>query len=392
MRKSVYAILGLTLLTQNNLFASDDWILEGNVRAAYISDDSDADGADGDEIHDLAVGGWVTLKTPAVKGFRAVGTVYTSQPLFGQNTDQWLTETDGSSYSYIGEAYVTGPIFGNTAVVLGKKVIDTPFADSDDIGMAPNSFEVYLVQNNDIENVTLLAGRVLKWAGHDAPTRGEFTDMTSGNGVSVAAAIYGNEDLGLSGQAWFYHLDNKNNVSDGANNPDLNIYYVDGSYTYQGTVEVTLSAQYARFETDRRIANNKEDDIDGTVGGVQIEMGYGNGSIGAAFNQADGDFAPINGFGGGPFYVNSDILGLPDAGQDGSAYKFFAGYDINDQFSVSAGYLTLDPDKGDTFSELDLGASYAYSSDLTFDFYFESWTDADDVDWIEYSVFMNYSF
>ncbi|HIC10019.1 MAG TPA: porin, partial [Campylobacterales bacterium] len=165
------------LLVSQPAFGGDSdngWSVSGNIRTAFISDDGDSYD---DEVHDLATGGSITVLTPKIENnFQIGATLYTAQPLFGQKTDQWLTEHDGSSYSYLGEAYITGTLFGKTAVILGRKVIDTPFADSDDIGMAPNSFEVYLVQNSDIPNFTFTAGRVTKWAGHDAPVRGEFSD------------------------------------------------------------------------------------------------------------------------------------------------------------------------------------------------------------------------
>jgi len=390
-----FSLVVATLLISQSVMADDtkDWKLSGNLRAGFISDDGDSYE---DEVHDLAVGGWITLTTPSVKGFTATGTVYTSQPLFGQNTDGWLTEnigdgaTTGDSYLYLGEAYVTGTLFGKTAVVLGKKVIDTPFADSDDIGMTPNTFEVALVQNNDIENLTLLAGRVTKWSGMDAPKRGGFSDLTGGDGASVVAGIYNNDEIGVSGQTWYYFLDNL------VGKVDVGIAYLDGTYSTKVNEQTTLSlsGQFAQFKQ----INGPEND--GSVVGGQVEVGYDALTFGVAFNQADGDVAPTNGFGGGPFYTSSDILTIADAKNDSTAAKVYGSYDITDQISVSAGYLTMTPDKGDDMTELDLGASYAYNDNLSFDLYFEQ-TDFDDnltdteyknkTD-TEYSIYMNYKF
>ncbi len=385
--KKLSFIVATLIASQTSMLAEEtknDWSISGNIRAAYISDDGDAYAK---EVHDLAVGGSISLTTPKVNGFTATGTVYTSQPLFNQNTNGFLVEGDGSSYSYIGEAYVTGVLFGKTATIIGKKVIDTPFADSDDVGMSPNSFEVYLVQNNDIENVTLLGGRVTKQAGVDAPgNKGEFTDITGGDGASVIAAIYANNEIGLNAQAWHYHLDNL------VANVDVSIAYVDG--TFAVNENLSISGQYARFAH----INGPKDD--GTVIGAQADLTFDGASLGLAYNQADGeihgDNAPLNGFGGGPYYASSDLYTIANAGQDSTAMKIFGGFSATEQISLSAGYTEFsvkEESKGNkNFNEFDLGASYAYSDSLAFDLYVELGTDRAENDFTEYSLFMNYGF
>ena len=358
---------------------SNGWSVSGNIRTAFISDDGDSYD---DEVHDLATGGSITVLTPKIENnFQIGATLYTAQPLFGQKTDKWLTEHDGSSYSYLGEAYITGVLFGKTAVILGRKVIDTPFADSDDIGMAPNSFEVYLVQNSDIPNFTFTAGRVTKWAGHDAPVRGEFSDLTGGDGASVFAVNYANSDLGLEGQAWYYHLDNLEDKV------DVGIFYVDGTYSLDidDKTSISLSGQFTRYQQ----INGPEDD--GSVGGVQGEFSYNGLTVALAYNQADGDVAPNNGFGGGPFYTSSDLWSIEKAGNDSTAFKGSISYDINEKISVSGSYLTMTPDEGDDLTEADFGLSYAYNDNLAIDFYAEQTDDGTNTDQ-EYSIFVNYGF
>jgi hypothetical protein len=390
-----------TLLSSQSLTADEvvnDWSMSGNLRAAYISDDGD----NMDQIHDMAVGGWITLTTPSVKGFSAFSTVYTSQPLMNMNTDTWLFDSDGTSFTYVGEAYVTGTVFGKTSVTIGKKVIDTPFADSDDMGMSPNSFEINLVQNNDIENITLLGGRVTAQAGMDAPTRGKFTDLTDGDGASVLAGIYGNDDLGISGQAWYYHLDNVAKTIDkstGVNiDTDAEFVYIDADLqtVIAKDVSVSLSGQFANFK------HINGDEKDGSVIGANIELGYDVLTLGVGFNKANGDITAQNGFGGGPYYTSSDILTLNSAGADSKAMRFSTSYSINNQVSVGGGYLIMTPKKGKDLTEIDLSISYAYNDYLSFDLYAEQWKDYksnDDsisynetLDYSEYRLFMNYKF
>ncbi len=49
-------------------------------------------------------------------------------------------------------------------MTVGRQVIDTPFADSDDIGMMPNRFEAYTLRNSDLENTTLTVTHIVKMA------------------------------------------------------------------------------------------------------------------------------------------------------------------------------------------------------------------------------------
>jgi len=364
----------------------NDWTLNGNIRTAFISDSTDKKNSK--EIHDLAVGGSITILTPKIKGFNVGATLYTSQPLFGQHSDQFLTENDGSSYSYLGEAYIAGTAFGKTSLILGRKVINTPFANSDDIGMTPNSFEVYLVQNKDVENVTFTAGRVVKWAGIDAPTRGKFTDLTNGDGVSVMAVNYADNDLGLQAQAWYYHVDNF------AKTQDVGISYFDSTYSLiiDDKTTVNFSGQFTQFQ------HINGDEKDGTVIGIQSTLSLDALTLGFAYNQADGDNAPLNGFGGGPFYTSSDILTIQNSGQDSTAWRLSGGYNIDSKTSVGFGYAGFAPKNGSDLSEIDISASYSYNQDLTLSLYVESWTTQQNSDIektdsnFEYSIFANYSF
>ncbi len=63
--------------------------------------------------------------------------------------------SNGQSYSILGESYLKFQ-YGNSSIKAGRQIIDTPYADSDDIGMVPNSFEGYTFTNRDLDNTTIL--------------------------------------------------------------------------------------------------------------------------------------------------------------------------------------------------------------------------------------------
>ncbi len=390
---AVATILSVTTMLSAEQTLPNGWTLSGNWRTAYISDDGDSYKKSG-EIHDFATGGWVTLNTPEVNKFKAGITLHTVQPLLGQNNNGWLTDNkegqEFTSYSYISEAYLTGTVFGKTSVILGRKIIDTPFANPDDIGMTPNSFEVYLVQNQDIENVTLTAGRVTKMSGQDASPRGEFSDLTSGDGVSVVAANYANEASGLTGQLWHYNL---NNFSDAI---DVRIIYGDLGFSKEISAgnTLTVGGQFANY----KMRDGSTDD--GSVFGLKSQFAFGSAKIGIAYNGANGDFTPDNGFGGGPFYTSSDVKTISAVAKDSSALQFSADYQINDKTALSTKFTTFTPDEGDDLTELDVKVSYAHTDNLSLDLYFENYKafQSDDNmsagtdDNTEFSLFVNYKF
>jgi len=75
--------------------------------------------------------------------------------------------SENDSYSILGEAYVEFKK-DKTIFKLGRQELETPYANTDDIGMIPNTFEAYIVRNNSIKDTTLIFGQVQKWAGVDS--------------------------------------------------------------------------------------------------------------------------------------------------------------------------------------------------------------------------------
>ncbi len=107
----------------------------------------------------------------------------------------------------MGEAFIKVQ-FGKNIIKAGRQIVDTPYADSDDVGMIPNSFEGYSLVSNDLENATIILASLDKWSGVDTAQPEKFNDMqSSSDGVLTAGVIYeGIENTKL--QAWYYDLDN----------------------------------------------------------------------------------------------------------------------------------------------------------------------------------------
>jgi hypothetical protein len=392
MKKISLAVATLLVAGSSSLFAEDknDWNLSGNLRTAITSQTIESN----DATTDIATGGWITLKTPVINNFRFTTTYYTSQIMFGQNTDGWLHNNEGKSYSFVGEAYISGELFsedsiiGKTEIVIGKKVIETPFADPDDMGMTPDIYEVALIEINPIDNFKIVGGRVTAQAGYDADIKNKFSDLTEGDGASALAGIYSNEEIGISAQAWHYYLDDVN-----SSGMDQSLSYADVSYSFgiNENVSFDIAGQYAFFK------NLNVDEKDGFVIGGLLEASIYDLSLGFAFDSATGDIEAQAGFGGGPYYASANNMFIPLGGTEANAYLFSAGYQVLEEVSVSSAYLKMNGDSlEEDVNEIDLMISYSMNDDFAIDLYWNGWNQTnesgEDEDCTRYGVFANYSF
>lgn len=190
-----------------------------------------------------AIGGHLKFETADYKGLSFGTAMYTTNGFLNDTpkddytkVDQTLLGKDNNSYTILGEAYLQYK-YSNTTFKGGRQKLDTPLAGSDDARMLPNLFEAYVLTNTDLENTTLVAAHVTRFAqgtfgrvydasansansilsatsGYSAvDTRnrvGDFVNMgeyavgTSTNGVTAAAVIYTMNDY-VKVQLWDYY-------------------------------------------------------------------------------------------------------------------------------------------------------------------------------------------
>jgi imipenem/basic amino acid-specific outer membrane pore len=267
MNKTILSIAAISALAVSSFAASDlagafkEGKATGQIRIGYANQDmKDSTLTD---TSAFAVGGKLGYTTGSLYGISAGVTAYTTQGMFKSNTDAKVQADmlDGretgtaKSYSTLGEAYLVGQ-YGKTTVKVGRQVVDTPLAGSDDTRMIPNTFEAALVINTDLPDTTLIGGYVSRMAGHDSTSNkspytkfnsmsrsalGATVDTTlptasaiEDRGVVVAAAIYaGVKDLTV--QAWNYYATDV-----------LNAVYLQADYKLGLAKEtsLTLSGQY----------------------------------------------------------------------------------------------------------------------------------------------------
>jgi len=352
----------------------------GYLRAGYQNHDISGDKS----YKSDSLGGKLHLETAAINGISGGVSFYTTNKI-NNNDGEGIPffDSENDSYSILGEAYLQG-VFGKTIVKLGRQEIDTPFADTDDVGMIPNTFEAGVLINKDIPDTTIVLAQVQKWAGVDAPKPEEFTKMYNDDSVKTLGLTYeGISDLVLSG--WYYDLKSKN---DG----DLDdISYVEAIYGSKiDTISYEVGLQYAK--------QSHKNTKDTKISGVSLSVGFEDigVTIGGAYNKSN-DNTASNGFGGGPFFTSSEHLTIVEAGTDGKATVYGLEWDASalGLNGVTIGYssLNLEADNGVESDEDDFLFSYDIKENLNLTAVYSDVDDKiNDEKFTNTRVFVNYRF
>ena len=348
MKKTLLSTTILMIMTigiNANRFTNtfENATVDGYMRAAYEIHNVKGD----DTFEDGSIGGKLHIETAPIHGISLGSSFYTSNS-FGSSDNRGLVPFRGevaNSYSILGEAYLKAA-FRNTTLTLGRQEIDTPFAQVDDIGMVPNTFEAYVLENKDLPDTTLFVGKIQKMAGVDAEVVDQFTRVNGSNNMQVVGLTYeGIKNLNFN--AWYYRL----------KDAEINsIAYMETTYesVFNG-IDYSVGVQYAK----QTYLNEK----DTSIYGINASLGYNDAgfTLGFAYNKAEGN-AATSGFGGGPFFSNSEYLIIDNAGKDGSQTWFGLEWDAStmgiDGLTLGLSKAILKNEQHQTSTEVDLVASY----------------------------------
>ena len=323
--------------------AFENATVDGYIRAGYEIHNVKKD----DIFYDGALGGKLHIKTAPISNISIGASFYTSNS-FGSADNRGLVPFRGEvahSYSILGEAYFKA-LLGNTTLTLGRQEIETPFAQIDDIGIVPNTFEAYVLENKDIPGTTLYLGQIQKMAGVDAEVVDAFTSINTNHNMQVFGLTYeGFENLGLD--AWYYHM--KDTEVD-------SIAYIEARYTETFyALDYEMALQYANQTYSHA--------SDSSIYGISSTLNYlpSGLTLRFAYNKVDGNTA-FSGFGGGPFFSNSEYLIIDNAGKDATQVwvgtQFYASVIGKEGLLCSLGYATLKNKTNAKATELDFVVSY----------------------------------
>ena len=332
--------------------------VSGQIRLGYINNSTSVSGSENTTA--TALGGYLKYESASYNGLLLAAAMQTSHSvsaLSGDSADGKYNEDLASakkSYTELAEAYLNYSRNGFNLRV-GRQLIDTPLADSDDIMMTPHTFEAY-VASYALEDLglTFIGANVQSMQGVDAGyanVTGKWMD-TGVDGTWMGAALYSNQSIEAG--VWYY------DVSKAAK-----AIYADvtGSISISDDVQITLAAQYlTETQTDAST-------IEGSIAGAMAEASFFGATAMLAYDMVSVDNGNqlFEGFGGGSSYTNMDTMtaGTLHDGTFGGGNSFVAGlaYDIGGvNISVAYGDFTADAiavGKAHV-TEMDIGLAYEY--------------------------------
>lgn len=363
--------MGMPLYAETLGHALSNTQSDGMVRLGYQSHKAE----DNTET-EFALGLKLHFETAPYHGLQAGATLFTSQgngeegfegiPFFDKNNED---------YAILGEAYLKGTL-SDTKLVVGRQSFDTPFADSDDIGMVPNTFEALTLLDTSLKDTTIFLSHVQKWSGVDSETPGTFSDVNANKGMQILGITYeGVSKMILSG--WFYHLKD-----------EVKISYFEANYEEETDSFIYGAAlQYAFQDYD----NAESAAIYGAAASFGLKKAGLTTTI--AYNKVKGSAAD-NFFGGGPFFTNAEHNTLREEGPDGETLLYTISWDAS---AVGAEGLhftaNIDAHTGDQTRarEYDIGMGYAYSDSVNFSAIFSDVQNGD-LSFQNLRMFVNYFF
>ncbi len=309
----------------------------GKLRIAYIDSAHKLSGDPKEEKDATAFGGEFGFNTASFYDFSLHISAYVSQSINSLNPSREKRNEDlfnvyGKSFIYIAEASLD---YNNDIVQasIGRVRVDTPYANSDDIRMAPNTFEGAWA---NIDYTPTLKTQLLyfnKWAGYDSQnedalqSQHEFKNLVD------------NDSFGMLGASLTYEYAKNSEVSFWYNYIDsmaaitymeiVGIYFLDGDYIH---IDYGLQAS--------NITELDDSKVDGNILGAMMIMHYNGLFIGGAYNisYSDAGKYTTNGFGGGPYYTSLDEASI-SAISEGAATSGVASSNNNaEAFRIGAGY------------------------------------------------------
>jgi len=341
---------------------------DGNVRLGYQSHE-----VDNDTDTEVALGLKLHFETAPYYGVQAGATLFTSQgngkegyegvPFFDENNE---------NYAILGEAYLKGT-FSHTTLILGRQSFDTPFADSDDIGMVPNTFEALTLVNQSLKDTTIFLSQVQRWSGVDSEIPSTFTDINGNDGMQILGVTYAGVDK-MSLDGWFYNLKD-----------EVKMTYLEANYEDETDRFTYVAAlQYAFQDYDSGESS--------TVYGGAVSLGIKKVGLTTtiAYNTVDG-IAADNFFGGGPFFTNAEHNTLREAGPDGNIILYTVEWDASVIGAEGLNFIVNIDMHQDDSREYDIGMEYAYSDTVNFSAVFSDVKKDEDA-FKNLRIFANYSF
>lgn len=338
----------------------------GQLRTGYITLQNDTS----TRTSAYALGGHFHFDTKRWYGWRVGLSAYTVLNLgIRQNpsyTNSDFFDSNGKSFPLLTEAYIDGK-WGNTELKLGRQILNTPHANSDDIRMTPNYYEAYTFTYKELKDITFTTGYIRAMAGWENGIDsskfvniGKTLGTASIDGIYYASASYdGINDLTLS--AWYYHY------------ADIaNLMYLEAAYESHiiEALDITFGLQYdASHQTGIALLQEQNARTFGaSVEFVAEELGI---HILAAYNKDTGSTGASSlNLGGGTLFTSMEDQTLDAMGQAGESWIIGLGYHFEavniDGLNIGLAYGSFKADDASLYQATEVDAILKYDFQKSF--------------------------
>jgi hypothetical protein len=232
--------------------------------------------------------------------------------------------------TYFNVANLTG-ILGDTTLIAGRQLLDTPMLGSFDWLLAPSGFEAYTIANKSIDKVTLIASYVNKLRGNNSGDN--FVKLKDDNyafGLAYSDAI--------SANLWYYNIDQADytevygDISGKVNNITFSVQGVSTDYD-RGDDSTGYGAKISTKIDDTELSVAYNDISDRVAGMVEVDSIY-TSSWNIFASQDIGSSWKVEG--SKEFSGVSATMSYADYETVGNEFDLILGYKIADNKSLDA--------------------------------------------------------
>ena len=278
-----------------------------------------------------AVGGTIKYELAEYNGFNAGVAFSISHDMgfvTGDNSKQndELSSTSGE-YTELTEAYINYK-YQDLNLRVGRQMIDTPLADSDDIRMIANTFEAYIATYN-LDGFELMAGNLQKWQGVDAGLDNEWDNKTGEDGTWFGGISYA-DDIEFS--AWYYNITKLTNAA-----------YIDAALNYEINKDMKLHVG-AQYLNESEVDNSG---VEAEIYGFLTKLIAYDFGFHLAYNKSNKKTGKesFSGFGGGTLFTSMDTMILDEIVSDRDARAIVGGISYHiDNWRILYAYGDFDGD------------------------------------------------
>lgn len=277
--------------------------VSGTLKSYYFS--QTFDGAGKNDSYIWTYGGNLKYETGSLYGLRLGANFQASAVGYKDDDDNKTIGSMDADGAVLSEAYLQYKI-ANTKFKGGRQFVSLPLLHGSGSRLIKESFETYLITNQDIPDTVLTAGWARKYQTRtdrtsygDAPfvdfemngsgSPGTFVDI--GDGGMYLAHVKNSSLEGLVVQAQYADVDDDTDGVTGI--------YADAKFTFPFFLKPFIAAQY--YYTDWDPAANNDNDLYGFKSGLS----YKNFDVFAGYTSASGDAGEtrvFRGLGQGAYY------------------------------------------------------------------------------------------